>query len=142
MRRGSSVFALVLATLAPACGNQDATTPPVSTKTPPHSGGNDVAGDDSSSEAGAGPRSSGSPLATGDDAGSSPVSGDDAGDDASPPAPDGGDAAPPAPDAAPTRVKGQGTPDEVVMLGDSYLDPAWGNVGPTLMTDASAMYRH
>jgi lysophospholipase L1-like esterase len=33
-------------------------------------------------------------------------------------------------------------PSEVVMLGDSYLDPAWGNVGPTLMTEANAMYRH
>ena len=27
------------------------------------------------------------------------------------------------------------------MLGDSYFDPNWGNVGPTLMQDANAMYR-
>jgi hypothetical protein len=44
-------------------------------------------------------------------------------------------------DAAPC-VTGQVTPDEVVMLGDSYLDPAWGNVGPTLMMVANASYRH
>jgi hypothetical protein len=28
------------------------------------------------------------------------------------------------------------------MAGDSYLDSAWGNVGPTLMMKAGAMYRH
>jgi lysophospholipase L1-like esterase len=39
-------------------------------------------------------------------------------------------------------VTGQVTPDEVVMLGDSYLDPAWGNVGPTVMMLANASYRH
>jgi lysophospholipase L1-like esterase len=44
-------------------------------------------------------------------------------------------------DAAPC-VTGQVTPDEVVMLGDSYLDPAWGNVGPTVMMVANASYRH
>jgi hypothetical protein len=63
---------------------------------------------------------------------------------ATPDAPDAGAdaAAPTAADAAPSCVKGQVTPNEVVMLGDSYLDPAWGNVGPTLMTEANAMYRH
>jgi hypothetical protein len=40
-----------------------------------------------------------------------------------------------------TCVKGQVQPSEVVMLGDSYLDPNWGNVGPTLMQVAGAMYR-
>jgi hypothetical protein len=54
----------------------------------------------------------------------------EAGDDAS------------GPDAAPACVKGQVTPNEVVMLGDSYLDPNWGNVGPTIMMDANATYRH
>jgi hypothetical protein len=49
---------------------------------------------------------------------------------------------PPDADAAPPCVKGQVQPNEVVMLGDSYLDPAWGNVGPTLMMEANAMYRH
>jgi len=38
-------------------------------------------------------------------------------------------------------VMGQVQPSEVVMLGDSYLDPAWGNVGPTLMMEANASYR-
>ena len=28
------------------------------------------------------------------------------------------------------------------MLGDSYLDAPWGDVGPTLMMEANAMYRH
>ncbi len=38
-------------------------------------------------------------------------------------------------------VKGQITNNEVVMLGDSYMDI--GNVGPTIMKDANnAMYRH
>jgi hypothetical protein len=56
----------------------------------------------------------------------------------------------PAPDAAvapeagvmPKCVTGQVKPNEVVMLGDSYLDPFWGNVGPTIMSTAGAMYRH
>jgi hypothetical protein len=38
-------------------------------------------------------------------------------------------------------VTGQVRASEVVMLGDSYLDPNWGNVGPTLMTMANAKYR-
>jgi hypothetical protein len=38
-------------------------------------------------------------------------------------------------------VKGQIADDEVVMIGDSYMDI--GNVGPTIMKDANnAMYRH
>jgi hypothetical protein len=38
-------------------------------------------------------------------------------------------------------VKGQVTDNEVVMLGDSYMDV--GNVGPTIMKDANnAKYRH
>ncbi|HLK38154.1 MAG TPA: SGNH/GDSL hydrolase family protein [Polyangiaceae bacterium] len=47
-----------------------------------------------------------------------------------------------ASDSAPSCATGQVKPNEVVMLGDSYLDPAWGNVGPTLMMEANAMYRH
>jgi hypothetical protein len=36
-------------------------------------------------------------------------------------------------------VKGQVQPDEVVMLGDSYMD--LGNLGPTIQKDAGVMYR-
>jgi hypothetical protein len=44
--------------------------------------------------------------------------------------------------AAPSMCEtGQVQPSEVVMLGDSYLDPNFGNVGPTLMMIANAMYR-
>jgi hypothetical protein len=48
----------------------------------------------------------------------------------------------PEPDAGPSCVAGQVQPNEVVMLGDSYLDAPWGNVGPTLMMEANATYRH
>lgn len=44
-------------------------------------------------------------------------------------------------EASTTCETGQVQPSEVVMLGDSYLDPSFGNVGPTLMTLANAMYR-
>ena len=45
------------------------------------------------------------------------------------------------PDAAAACTKGQVAADEVVMIGDSYMD--LGNVGPTIMKDANnAMYRH
>jgi hypothetical protein len=49
-----------------------------------------------------------------------------------------------------TCATGQVTPDQVVMLGDSYLDPAWSNAALDLFADArdagslaaSATYRH
>jgi hypothetical protein len=44
------------------------------------------------------------------------------------------DAAPPA------CVKGDTKADEVIMLGDSYMDI--GHIGPDIMSDAMAMYRH
>lgn len=107
-------------------------------------------GGSSGTNADAGSPSGSTPGATsaGDDSGAStgtvaadaaqaaPEAGDDgtgAGDDGS---------APVSADAATSCVKGQVQPNEVVMLGDSYLDPAWGNIGPTLMTEANAMYRH
>jgi hypothetical protein len=85
--------------------------------------------------------SSGAGSSTGDDGGSSTTASDT---DAATTASEAGDDAPATtqPDAAPTCVKGQVKPNQVVMLGDSYLDPAWGNVGPTLMMQAGAMYRH
>ena len=61
------------------------------------------------------------------------------GDDAAPVPPEGGAA---APTPTPACATGQVTPNEVVMLGDSYLDAPWGNVGPTIMTKANATYRH
>jgi lysophospholipase L1-like esterase len=76
-------------------------------------------------------------MATPDGSPASAEAGESASDDAA-----GDDAALQQSDAAPACVTGQVTPDEVVMLGDSYLDPAWGNVGPTLMMQANATYRH
>ena len=81
----------------------------------------------------------GAPSA-GDDGGSSSSASDDAATTSSEAGDDG--PATTTADAAPACVKGQVTPNEVVMLGDSYLDPAWGNIGPTLMMQANAMYRH
>src|SRR5579862_7158244 len=104
------------------------------------SGTGSSSGSGSSSGLGPSSSSSGAPSSTGDDGGSSTAAGDDAAT-TSPEA--GGDApATSQPDAAASCVKGQVTPNEVVMLGDSYLDSAWGNVGPTLMMQAGAMYRH
>ncbi len=62
------------------------------------------------------------------------------GDIESGPDPDSGST--PAASSSGPCVKGQVTPNEVVMLGDSYLDHPWGNVGPTLMMVANAKYRH
>ncbi len=52
--------------------------------------------------------------------------------------------------AAAPCVKGQVTPDQVVMIGDSYLDPAWANTSLDLFADAqqagalaaNGTYRH
>jgi hypothetical protein len=86
--------------------------------------------------------SSGTDTSTSDDGGN-PDGATATGDDASPGSLEAGDNAPAtAPDAAPACVKGQVSANEVVMLGDSYLDAPWGNVGPTIMTKANAMYRH
>jgi hypothetical protein len=62
------------------------------------------------------------------------------GDIESGPDPDSGST--PASSSPGPCVKGQVTPNEVAMLGDSYLDHPWGNVGPTLMMVANAKYRH
>jgi hypothetical protein len=99
-----------------------------------------------SSSGGGGSSGSGGSLADDEDSGSMATADDggetstgDAGDDAGQTV-SSGDGASTA-DAAPACVKGQVQPNEVIMLGDSYLDPAWGNVGPTLMMDANAKYR-
>jgi lysophospholipase L1-like esterase len=90
--------------------------------------------------------SGGPPGASGDDAASGGTSGAVAAPnvseaDAAPTSSEaGGDSS--GRDAAPACVKGQVTPDQVVMLGDSYLDAPWGDVGPTLMMEANATYRH
>jgi lysophospholipase L1-like esterase len=137
-------FVFVIA-MAYGCGTQDGSTPAAGS-TPPATGHHTTtAGDAGGTVVGS---SSGGLVSPGDDA-SSPTSSEDT--DATPNAPDAADTseagddgpAPSQPEAAPPCVKGQVTPDEVVMLGDSYLDPAWGNVGPTLMMDANnAAYRH
>jgi hypothetical protein len=101
---------------------------------------------------GLGSGSSGSGASSGGSSGSSGSEASSSGPSGSANSEDGGgtdgatatgdDAPAPAPDAAPTCVKGHVTPNEVVMLGDSYLDAPWGNVGPTIMMKANAMYRH
>jgi len=51
----------------------------------------------------------------------------------------------PVTDAAPPSscMKGTTQANRVVMLGDSYMDPSFGDVGPHIMMDANnAMYRH
>jgi lysophospholipase L1-like esterase len=45
-------------------------------------------------------------------------------------------AQPPAPDAAPACMKGALKPSQVVMLGDSYLDPTFSNAALDLFADA------
>jgi hypothetical protein len=62
----------------------------------------------------------------------------DAGDDGSSPG-NGTDAAAGGDGASGSAGKVQ--PSEVVMLGDSYMDPSFGNVGPTLMTIANKTWR-
>jgi hypothetical protein len=42
--------------------------------------------------------------------------------------------------APPACVKGDTAANEVIMIGDSYMDI--GSVGPDIMTDSMAMYRH
>jgi hypothetical protein len=122
--------------LAAACsgGSQDGTADDPSGQ-PPSGGSSQGAnadatvGFDSNSSGDSSGNSSGDSTSSSGDRGSA-FSSDDAAPTSSPP------------DAAPACAKGQVTPNQVVMLGDSYLDPAWGNVGPTIMTDANAMYRH
>ena len=134
--RRSSRVALVIAMTACGSGKQSAATPAPSAV--PSANGNQGSSDSGStpgSSASGGQGSSGSDAEPGaepdaESEGDAALSTSEAGDGAS------------APDAAPSCVKGQVTPDEVVMLGDSYLDAPWGDVGPTLMMEANAMYRH
>jgi hypothetical protein len=134
--RRSSGVALVIAMTACGNGKQSAATPApsVAPSANGHQGFSD-SGSTLGSSASGGQGSSGSDAEPGaepdaESEGDAAQSSSEAGDDSS------------APDAAPACAKGQVTPDEVVMLGDSYLDAPWGDVGPTLMTEANAMYRH
>ena len=89
------------------------------------SGGNSSSGT-SSGSSGVETSSSGSNPPPGDDA-SPPLPKNDAGDTIEP----DGSLIPP-----PVCVKGAVMPNEVVMIGDSYLDPSFGNVGPNIIADA------
>jgi lysophospholipase L1-like esterase len=75
----------------------------------------------------------------GDDAGDD-ASGDAAGDDASGEAgAEAGSAAADATTTPPACVKGQVSPDQVIVIGDSYLDhPVWSNAIPDLYADLRA----
>ncbi len=136
--------ALCVAASASACSS-------AGTDAPAYSSSSSGGGHGSSSEAGPGLASGSSGGATSSGATSassgSGASGSDDGGDTDGPTVTGDDAAPvPAESGAdapaPVCVTGQVTPNEVVMLGDSYLDAPWGNVGPTIMTKANATYRH
>jgi hypothetical protein len=133
--RRSSAPALVAAMIACGTANPGGTTP--ASSVPPAS--NDDQGADSGAALGS-DASVAPPVPSGDDGESGAATSADSGSDAPQSAEAGDDAS--GPDAAPACVKGQVTPNEVVMLGDSYLDAPWGNVGPTLMMEANAMYRH
>ena len=97
------------------------------TTTSSGSSSGDSSGSSGGSGGGSGSGSSGSSTASGGSSGSAPDAGGSTSDAGTVP-------------TAPC-VKGQVQADEVVMLGDSYMDI--GNVGPTLMKDAgNVMYRH
>jgi hypothetical protein len=134
------VSTLVIATIACGCGSQEGASPVASVQPANHHEGAD-----------AGPGSTPASSSGGTPVGEAPVSSSE--DAASSEGADGSDSAPTSQEAgvdAPEPleagsapcVKGQVQPNEVVMLGDSYLDAPWGNVGPTLMMEANAMYRH
>jgi hypothetical protein len=135
----SGWYACIAIAVAAGCSSkgQDGTTDPYANQAPSGRSGStssasgstgDSSGDSSGSGSGSG--SSGSTPSSGQpDAAAEPEAGDDSSDSSEP-------------DGNTSCVKGQVTPNEVVMLGDSYLDPAWGNIGPTLMMEAGAMYRH
>jgi hypothetical protein len=133
-----------LVVVAAACSSKGADVPASLYGSSSSSGGDHPSGTDGGSMSGLGSGSSGAALSSGSSSGS--ASSDDGGgtDDATATG-DGssevGDDSQ-APDGAPACVTGHVTPNEVVMLGDSYLDAPWGNVGPTIMTKANAMYRH
>ena len=145
MSARSSICTFALAATAFACSSQGGPTQASYDDSPPSHSKTDAGSSGGSSSGASGSGSPGDELPPGDDADAAPGEASDDASDAGPSAPDAGDDAPESttqPDAAPACVKGQVQPSEVVMLGDSYLDPAWGNVGPTLMTEAGAMYRH
>ncbi|HTB76012.1 MAG TPA: SGNH/GDSL hydrolase family protein [Polyangiaceae bacterium] len=136
--RRSGQLALVVAMAACGNGTQSAATPPPSVAAPAN-------GNHGSSDSGPTPGSSSSggqpSSASGSEAESGAEPDAESEGDALQSASDGDDGASEV-DAAPSCVKGQVTADEVVMLGDSYLDAPWGDVGPTLMMEANATYRH
>jgi hypothetical protein len=139
--------ALVVA--AAACSSESAHAPARLNGSSSSSGGDHPSGTDAGSMPGLGSGSSGAAASSGSGSGSlGSASSDDGGgtDGATATGNDAArgssEAADDAPTTAPTCVTGQVTPNEVVMLGDSYLDAPWGNVGPTIMMKANAMYRH
>jgi hypothetical protein len=142
VRRGAGhlwVMGALVAAATGACSSAGTDGPPGAYSSSSSGGGHSSSAD---AGLGLGSGSSGSSSASGSDDGGD-TDGASTGDDAAPAQAEAGDDAPAtAPDAAPACVKGQVTPNEVVMLGDSYLDAPWGNVGPTIMTKANAMYRH
>ena len=132
--RRCSVFMLVFASAAYACGGSDDTSAADQAPAKKTTKGAD---------SGATPDASTDDEAPGSDDASVADEPAPASDDAATETADGGgDDAAPTVDAAPACVKGQVTPNEVVMLGDSYLDAPWGNIGPTLMKKAGVDYRH
>jgi hypothetical protein len=154
LRIGLSLAALIALPLTSiACGS--------STQDPSPSGGTGSSSGGSSSGLGGSSGSSGSSESSGGSGGSSGTSGGSSGTTSSSGGTSGGTSSSggssgsssgttsssgESPDGGSSSgtgpcVKGQVKNNEVVMLGDSYMDI--GNVGPTIMKDANnAMYRH
>jgi len=135
--RSGMVVALGIAAAQAACGSTDTTGPAYGST----SGGDDSnSNPTSSSSSGSGTStSSGSP---GSSSGSGSDQSQSSGDASSPGSPDAMTSPVVGPDGGPTSpppvmcVKGQVKASEVVMLGDSYMDKNFGNVGANIIAAA------
>jgi hypothetical protein len=142
-----AVVALAVVGIFGGCGSNTASTDTGTNTGSPaksssgSSSGSGFAGSGSSSSSSGGDDSTASPEndgsasdGTGDDA----VAADDAtSGEGGTTTDDGPSTVTDAPATVPTCVKGQVPPNQVVMIGDSYLDyPAWSNVAPDLFMDA------
>jgi hypothetical protein len=141
-RQSRLIGTMALAAALAACGSgTDSTGQPTGESS--SSGGNSTGSSGSSSGSASSSGSSGSSGSTssgssGSSSGGETQTGDDASSPGSPDAartivePDGSvETIPPA-----SCMKGQVTPAEVVMLGDSYMDKSFGNVGANIIAAA------
>jgi hypothetical protein len=141
------IVALGAVTAAAACGSGPDTTGQNNTLGGPQSGSQAAGSGNSpssgSSTSGSSPQTSGSNPGSGSSQASGSSGGGSGTNSMEMNSPDamtttGGDAIAPLPDvsAPPSCVKGQVTPSQVVMLGDSYMAATNGNVGANIVADA------